>query len=125
MAAREHQGLQIALIVFVMLTIILAVATFLFYRSYDEEVTKAKALETRARDADTKAAKSDADAGELRRKMFGKAEADPKDVDTQFAADIKAYGKGAEPDKFSYHQLADALGTELRKAQGEIGDLSL
>jgi hypothetical protein len=34
MAARENQGLQIALIVFVMLTIILSVTTFIFYNNY-------------------------------------------------------------------------------------------
>ena len=34
MAARENQGLQIALIIFVMLTIILSVTTFLFYRNF-------------------------------------------------------------------------------------------
>jgi len=41
--ARENQGLQIALIVTVMLTIILGVTTFIFYRQYDDANTKAKA----------------------------------------------------------------------------------
>ena len=34
--ARENQGLQIALIIFVMLTIVLGVTTFIFFRQYDE-----------------------------------------------------------------------------------------
>ena len=33
--ARENQGLQIALIIFVMLTIVLGVTTFIFYHKYD------------------------------------------------------------------------------------------
>ena len=42
MAARENQGLQIALIVFVMLTIVLIVTTFLFFQNYRDEQTKNK-----------------------------------------------------------------------------------
>jgi len=45
MAARENQGLQIALIVFVMLTIMLSVSTFLFFRNYQSEQQKAKTAE--------------------------------------------------------------------------------
>ncbi|MCC7086989.1 MAG: hypothetical protein IT427_18470 [Pirellulales bacterium] len=45
MAARENQGLQIALIVFVMLTIMLSVSTFLFFRNYQAEQQRAKSAE--------------------------------------------------------------------------------
>ena len=38
MASGENQGLQIALIVFVILTILLGVGTFFSFRSYQEEV---------------------------------------------------------------------------------------
>lgn len=43
--ARENQGLQIALIVFVMLALILGVTTFVFYRQYDQEKGKALAAD--------------------------------------------------------------------------------
>ena len=36
MASRESQGLQIALIIFVMVTVVLAVMTFVFYRKQEE-----------------------------------------------------------------------------------------
>ena len=36
MAARENQGLQIALILFVMISVVLAVMSFVFYRSAAE-----------------------------------------------------------------------------------------
>jgi hypothetical protein len=45
MAVRENQGLQIALIVFVMLTIMLSVSTFLFFRNYQSEQQRAKTAE--------------------------------------------------------------------------------
>jgi hypothetical protein len=41
--ARENQGLQIALILFVMFTLIFGVTTFIFYKQYDEANTKAAA----------------------------------------------------------------------------------
>ena len=44
MASSENQGLQIALIIFVMLTIILSVTTFLFFREYEEAVACARRL---------------------------------------------------------------------------------
>jgi hypothetical protein len=37
MAARENQGLQIALIIFVMLTIVLSVTTYIFFDNYNKE----------------------------------------------------------------------------------------
>ncbi|MFH1266474.1 MAG: hypothetical protein ABIK89_12165, partial [Planctomycetota bacterium] len=46
--ARENQGLQIALIIFVMLTIILGVTTFIFFRQYEEAAAKAAEAETNA-----------------------------------------------------------------------------
>ncbi len=41
--ARENQGLQIALITFVMLTLVLSVTTFIFFKQSEEADTKAKA----------------------------------------------------------------------------------
>src|SRR5688572_6869274 len=42
MAARENQGLQITLIVFVMLSIILSVMTFIFYGNYKDHRKQAE-----------------------------------------------------------------------------------
>ena len=42
MASRENQGLQIALILLVMLTIVLCVSTFVFYRKSDERFNEAE-----------------------------------------------------------------------------------
>ena len=44
MAARENQGLQIALIIFVILTIILIVTTYMFFSSSQKEKEANKAL---------------------------------------------------------------------------------
>lgn len=52
MAKRESQGLQIALILFVMITVVLAVTTFVFYRKTQEATQKQKAAEKAKADAD-------------------------------------------------------------------------
>ncbi len=46
MAARENQGLQIALIIFVMLTIMLSVTTFIFFRNFQFEQQRYKEEQT-------------------------------------------------------------------------------
>ena len=53
MASSENQGLQIALIIFVMLTIILSVTTFVFFRQADEATIRSIADSKKATDADT------------------------------------------------------------------------
>lgn len=52
MASSENQGLQIALIIFVMLTILLSVTTFMFFREYQEADERSRV----DKDASTKAA---------------------------------------------------------------------
>lgn len=59
MARGESQGLQIALIIFVILTIILSVTTFMFFKSGEEAVAKSASDQKAANDANT--AKIDAE----------------------------------------------------------------
>jgi hypothetical protein len=42
MAARENQGLQIGLIIFVTLTVLLSLTTFVFFRNYQNEQQRSK-----------------------------------------------------------------------------------
>ena len=52
MASRESQGLQVALILFVMVTVVLAVTTYLYFSAAERERQKAEAAEARARQSD-------------------------------------------------------------------------
>jgi hypothetical protein len=54
MAARENQGLQIALIIFVMLTIILSVTTYIFFDNYKKEKLEKIAAQDSAKSSDKK-----------------------------------------------------------------------
>ena len=66
MAARENQGLQIALIIFVMLTIVLIVTTYLFFSNYSDQRDKAKALAQDNSDKDTKMRQAIAETDDLK-----------------------------------------------------------
>lgn len=113
--ARENQGLQIALIVFVMFTIILGVTTFMFSKEY----TKAKAL---AADADTKAAEAnaaltEAESENMRLKVVvGHAEtATLQVVDEQFNTDMQTFAQnfgGADP---NYRSICQWLFDEVQR----------
>ena len=52
MASRENQGFQIALIVFVMLTVLLSVTTFVLFRNYNFEKTRADGSDKQRSDAE-------------------------------------------------------------------------
>ena len=85
MAARENQGLQIALILFVMITVVLAVTTYIYYRKSEEKVKEAQAAVKRETDARAEA-EAHKNATEVLRAMLG--------ASTKNAAEIKdAYDK--------------------------------
>ncbi len=108
--ARENQGLQIALIIFVMLTIILGVTTYLCFRQYEEADGRAKAAGV---DRDKKAQlaiKNEDDANELKR-LIGVAKTEKVDAITTtiFSGDMKKYGGSyPEVDRF-YRPLLEKM----------------
>jgi hypothetical protein len=64
--ARENQGLQIALIVFVMLTIVLSVMTFLFFRKYDDQAKEAERVAKMRDEKDKSLKKKEAECEDFR-----------------------------------------------------------
>jgi regulator of replication initiation timing len=108
--ARENQGLQIGLIIFVMLTIILGVTTYLFFRQYEEATIKANNSAVELAKVTKLAAKNDEDANELKR-LIGMAKTEKVDAITStiFSADMKKYGASyPEVDRF-YRPLLERM----------------
>jgi hypothetical protein len=98
--ARENQGLQIALIIFVMLTIVLGVTTFIFFRKYDEAVLKAKDSEAKADKADHDRSQTKSECDDLKR-LIGMPNKSLEDVEKQFKSDMEAYaGNWPEESRF-------------------------
>jgi hypothetical protein len=110
MAANENQGLQIALIVFVMLTVLLIATTFLFFHKYDTQ------LEQSAKDQ-SDARKSQADLSRLQgelndiKQLIGFA---PEDAADKIRTD-------SETDWTKY---ADTLPKETRNYRAALGNLA-
>jgi hypothetical protein len=130
MAARENQGLQITLIIFVMLTIVLGVTTYVFFSKYQETEKKAAASL-----ADRDKAKQDANTtgeefGKLK-EIVGAARADRIDaLEKLFGEDMKKYAAGYADEVKSYHALVETMGktidgkkTELANAKAAIAKL--
>jgi hypothetical protein len=126
--ARENQGLQIALIIFVMLTIILGVTTFLFFRSYDDADTRARQAQKDADAAKTAAAAKASENNQLKTQIIGFKDTDEMSAVTEeFNKDMKAYA-GAFPETTHVYrqvvaQLAKALqdkSSALVAMQGEL-----
>jgi hypothetical protein len=115
--ARENQGLQIALIVSVMLTIILGGTTYYFYRLYDEVSVKAASAEADARKKATAAQDIARELNDLKVKAIGVKETDKVDaiLSGAFKDDMNKYAASYPEDDRVYHRLVE-------KMQGTIND---
>ena len=107
--ARENQGLQIALILFVMLTIMLSAATYFTYRAYDDANKAKVAAETSASKENQDARRYAADAAELK-KLIGAAPGDDigaiSDTKTK---DMEKYGANYPAEFQFYHPLLEKM----------------
>ena len=120
MASRESQGLQIALILFVMVAIVLALTTYLYFRKAEEKTKEAAAARVEAKQFDN-AAKQLAFENQVLKHVIGvesktQAELDAikqglganKDIEkvlTQFEQDMAMYGAGFPGQTLSYQKL--------------------
>jgi hypothetical protein len=113
MAARENQGLQIALIVFVMLTIILSVTTFIFYNNYKDQSTAAAAAKKEASDAQNRERTIQEERNQLATALGFPVTEEMKGITTKTEADFKKYADLFEtqvpPDQQNYSKLVDEL----------------
>jgi hypothetical protein len=124
MAARENQGLQIALIVFVMLTIILIVTTYLFFSSYSEEREKGKALAAAKSTADSAAAKAVEEFDRVKN-VLGAAQTDKIEaIEEAAAVDMKMHGEGLPEAQRNYKALVARLVDEVRKYEAANSQLT-
>lgn len=126
----ESQGLQIALIMFVILTLILGVTTFVFFKQYDEQREKTKKFEKQVADLD-KQSRSLLEDLSLVKGWIGHAENSSMDqVRDGFDKDMASYGSTLPPGEQDYRsaleQLADVVvqkNDELAKIQTKFDQL--
>jgi hypothetical protein len=121
--ARENQGLQIGLIVFVMLTILLGVTTYLFFRQYEEATAKAAASANDLAKMTRIAAKNEDDANELKR-LIGVAKTEKIETITSatFQADMKKFGAGYPDVDHFYRPLLEKMQKTIEAKSTELAD---
>ncbi|MGD9647022.1 MAG: hypothetical protein AB7U73_15025 [Pirellulales bacterium] len=91
MAANENQGLQIALIVFVMLTVLLIATTFLFFHKYDTQLEQSAKDQSDARKAQSDMSRLQGELNEIKQ-LIGFAPEDPTDkIRTDSEADLTKF----------------------------------
>lgn len=111
--ARENQGLQIALIVFVMLTIILGVTTFIFFRRYDETMAELKTKEQTASQAQSQAALEQGEKVKLL-KFLGFLETEKSDtIAEECGKDFNTYGRDLSEEQRNYRKLLQYLHEQI------------
>jgi hypothetical protein len=125
MAARENQGLQIALIVFVMLTIMLSVSTFLFFRNYQNATKQAEEANKKASDAEAERGKQKAER-DLYVKYIGFPDnSAQKEIDDAHAADFalaQTFGIATPEDQKNYRKLVENYQAHTKSLNTQIAD---
>jgi hypothetical protein len=140
MATRESQGLQIALILLVMITLLLAVTTFLYYRKSEEraqEVTAATEAQTAAEQAynvvhykvealkqmiGAQDALEKAEVDSLKSAEWSDKIQDIETIETSYQQDMAMFGEGLDKAKLNYRGLVDSLGNSLRQLNQDLVD---
>lgn len=123
MAARENQTLQIALIIFVIITVLMIVATFLLFNNYTEAQERIKSLvqENQQKDTATRNAVGESD------QVKGFLDPDLsklEDLEAAAKKDFDAHGKNlAEADR-NYRGLVAEMAKELAEANTRITEVS-
>lgn len=141
MAGRENQGLQIALILFVMITVVLAVTTYIYYRKAEEKIKEAAsandARKTAAAEADAHAkatellkvalgasSKNAAEIDQIRAGLMGSTVAvkdDIKKIEDKFNADMQLFAADFAGEK-NYTTLPDHLFQIINSKSVAIAD---
>ncbi|HTQ38841.1 MAG TPA: hypothetical protein VMJ32_07425 [Pirellulales bacterium] len=124
MAVRENQGLQIALIIFVTLTVLLSLTTFVFFRNYQNEQQKSKDALKNEGDA-RQAASAMSDERNQLMQYIGLQASDKKeaatDAWTKDMAAFQALRSGSLPDdEKTYHKMIVGLQSIIATQHAEL-----
>jgi len=117
---RQNQGLQIALIIFVMLTIVLAVTTFIFFRQYEEADIKANDNQAKADKHRTAANNIQEECNELKRLMGFAATMKLDEIDAKFNQDMQTYAGNFPEDARFYSPVLAYLSQTIQDKNTEL-----
>ncbi|MCP4189638.1 MAG: hypothetical protein GY768_03305 [Planctomycetaceae bacterium] len=124
MARRESQGLQISLIVFVMLTVILAVTTYIFWNR--SETLGQELTETKSKNAQLTSTARDASDNATQLKVWIGHSADTPlpEIKTQYEKDMQTFAGGLIEVERTYKELPAHLLKALQDRNEQIQTLN-
>ena len=119
-ASREHQGLIISLIIFVMLTVMMSVTAYVLYSRDEEADAKVKMAEENEKKSARQADEIQGKFNEMK-KMLGFTEADTLEtIEAKWKEDMVVY-KDVYPDEvLDYSKLVGYLAAEIRKQDDQV-----
>ncbi|HTU24344.1 MAG TPA: hypothetical protein VMF30_03030 [Pirellulales bacterium] len=119
MAARENQGLQIALIVCAMLIVGLGVFTFILYNNSKDEALKTAAAQKDSKTDRDALMKSVEEMNQLKLLMGYAARDEASAIQANFKKDVETYAASMRESEQNYRNIVSQLSTELQK-QSEL-----
>ncbi|HET6882264.1 MAG TPA: hypothetical protein VFI31_19015 [Pirellulales bacterium] len=120
MASSENQGLQIALIIFVMLTILLSVTTFMFFREYQEADERSRVDKGAATDAQKQMRDAVTEMEKVKEFIGVSPQAKLDDVRQTLDEDMKKYAATAPDESKFYHPALEFLFKTLEERTSEL-----
>jgi hypothetical protein len=137
MASRESQGLQVALILFVMVTVVLAITTYVYFRKSEEKIKEAKSAVAQAQQAkgmyDTVQfenqilkhvlgyeRKTEPEVATIKAALGNNAKMD--EVLNNFDQEMGDYGAGLAKDDLHYRNLPKHLLTMIQERNSQLAD---
>ena len=120
-ASREHQGLTISLIIFVMLWLVMSVVSYVLYSRDEGAIAEVTATDDKMKEWRTKAEENQGMLNEMK-KMVGFVEADSFDkVREKWKEDKAIYEPVyAEEGDLNYSRLAEHLADEIRQLDSRL-----
>src|SRR3990172_1003505 len=118
MAARQDQGLQIALIVFIFLFVLVAVLWYLYFKSASELTQQVARLQTDLSDKNAAANNLLTENQDYRRKMGFDENETVENVQKTFEEDMKRFGQTFKEGDPSYRDILQYVYEESEKIAG-------
>lgn len=120
MASSENQGLQIALIIFVMLTILLSVTTFMFFREYQEAYDSSVADKTAATKASQDLRKTIEELEAVKEVVGVGRQVPLSEVRQTLEDDMKKFATTAPDESKFYHPALEFVAKTLDERTAEL-----
>lgn len=121
--ARENQGLQFALIAFVILTLLLGVSTFMFYQQSQDAAMRAQASEQDAKEKARANTTIQEENNRLKELMGFPATMGLDEVSAKFAEDMRNYGTNFPEENRFYSPVLAYLFQTIQERDSEVVEL--